>query len=246
VGAGHVDLRWAGPLSRLRRRFPADAIDSELPWPPSPAERSAELEPLVAFTAAASLGLAGGLSPGPLTALVITRSLRYGPREGAVVALAPVITDGPLLLGGAALAGWMPPAAFGVIALVGAVFLGWLGWESLRAGPLDVDALEPPTGGVWRGVLTNLLNPHPYLFWIAIGGPLLARTEGAATAAFLAGFFGALCGSKAGMAVVVGRSRHLLAGRGYVWAQRGLGLAMWALAAGFVVDGLGRLGLVGG
>jgi len=88
------------------------------------------MEPLAAFTAAASLGLAGGLAPGPLTALVITRALRYGPRAGAVVALAPVLTDGPLLIGGAALAAWLPPAAFGGIALSGA------------AGLVSLDGLE--------------------------------------------------------------------------------------------------------
>ena len=36
-----------------------------------------------------TFGLAGGLAPGPITALVIGQTLRYGRSEGVKVALAP-------------------------------------------------------------------------------------------------------------------------------------------------------------
>lgn len=202
-----------------------------------------------ALLTGAGLGLAGGAAPGPLTALVLTRTLRYGPREGMRVALAPVLTDGPLLLGSAALAHRLAEDAsvFGLISLAGAGFLVYLGVESLRASPLDLDALEPPSGGVWRAVLTNLLNPHPYLFWVAVGGPLVAeaaRTGPGAVAAFLIGFFGALCGAKVAMALLAGQARGWLTGRAYVWLLRGLGLTMWVFAAGFAWDALRRFGLL--
>ncbi len=35
-------------------------------------------------------GLSGGLTPGPLLALIITQSLRYGPREGIRIAIAKI------------------------------------------------------------------------------------------------------------------------------------------------------------
>ena len=50
------------------------------------------------MTSGILLGLSGGLSPGPLTALVISQTLRFGAREGMLVALAPILTDGPLVL----------------------------------------------------------------------------------------------------------------------------------------------------
>ncbi len=207
-----------------------------------------------AFAAAAALGLAGGLTPGPLTALVVTETLRHGVSEGVKVALAPVLTDGPLLLGAALLAVQLEAleldGTLGVIALGGAVLLTWLGWESVRATGLDLDAApERATGGVLRGVLTNFLNPHPYIFWVAVGGPLLAKVWSGGSAlsvtAFVAGFFGALCGSKILLAVLVGRARKALSGAGYAWTVRALGVAMWGFAVAFALEGLHRLGLLG-
>lgn len=203
----------------------------------------------VALLTGAGLGLAGGAAPGPLTALVLTRTLRYGPAEGIRVAMAPIITDGPLLLGSAMLAQHLSDGVLAVISLAGAAFLVVLGIESLRAEPLDLDALEAPTGGVMRAVLTNLLNPHPYLFWVAVGGPLVAeasQTGASSVAAFLAGFFGGLCGAKAAMALLAGSARGWLTGGAYVWLLRALGVIMWVFAGGFVWDALHRLGVLGG
>lgn len=202
-----------------------------------------------ALLTGAGLGLAGGAAPGPLTALVLTRTLRYGTAEGVRVAMAPLLTDGPLLLASAVLAHRLSEESvvFGLISLAGAVFLVYLGAESFRASPLDLDALEPPRGGVRQAVLTNLLNPHPYLFWIAVGGPLVAASARAGlgtAAAFLVGFFGALCGAKIAMALLAGRARSWLTGRAYLWLLRALGGTMWVLAAGFVWEGLRRLGVL--
>lgn len=43
------------------------------------------------------LGLSAGVSPGPLTVLVISQTLTHGPREGYKVAFAPLITDAPII-----------------------------------------------------------------------------------------------------------------------------------------------------
>jgi threonine/homoserine/homoserine lactone efflux protein len=43
------------------------------------------------------LGLAAGFSPGPLTVLVISETLRHGLRAGVKVSLAPVLTDLPII-----------------------------------------------------------------------------------------------------------------------------------------------------
>jgi threonine/homoserine/homoserine lactone efflux protein len=44
------------------------------------------------------LGLAAGFSPGPLTVLVIGETLRHGLRSGLQVAIAPILTDIPVIL----------------------------------------------------------------------------------------------------------------------------------------------------
>jgi threonine/homoserine/homoserine lactone efflux protein len=49
------------------------------------------------LSAGITLGLSAGFSPGPLSTLVISHSLRYGTREGVKVAMAPFITDVPIV-----------------------------------------------------------------------------------------------------------------------------------------------------
>ena len=82
------------------------------------------------------LGLAGGLTPGPLTALVMTQTLQHGTREGVKVALVPVFTDGPLVAASAFLVVSLEGAdtTLGVLGLVGAAFLLWLAWDTLGRG----------------------------------------------------------------------------------------------------------------
>ena len=50
------------------------------------------------FLAGISLGLSAGFSPGPLLAMVISHTLRYGVRTGIVVACAPLLTDVPIVI----------------------------------------------------------------------------------------------------------------------------------------------------
>jgi threonine/homoserine/homoserine lactone efflux protein len=44
------------------------------------------------------LGLSAGFAPGPLLTLVISESLQHGVRSGIKVALAPIISDLPIIL----------------------------------------------------------------------------------------------------------------------------------------------------
>ena len=146
-----------------------------------------------------TFGLAGGLSPGPLTALVVSQTVRFGLREGCTVALAPIVTDGPLIaiaalaVGGLAAYTW----AISAIAFVGAAFLLWLAFETFNAPPIDVDVNAAPQS-LRKSVLTNLLNPHPYLFWLAVGGPVVVDAVEAGwltLVLFLTTFFVAIVGS---------------------------------------------------
>ena len=44
------------------------------------------------------LGLAAGISPGPLLTLVISTTLERGFRAGTRIAIAPLITDAPIIV----------------------------------------------------------------------------------------------------------------------------------------------------
>ncbi len=92
-----------------------------------------------------------------------------------------------------------------------------------------------------KGVLVNVLSPHPYLFWISVGAPLVHRAMAVsvlAAGAFIAGFYLFLVGSKIALALVVARSRTVIKGRAYGVIMRGLGGVLCLLAVMLVKDGL--------
>ena len=188
------------------------------------------------------LGLSAGLSPGPMLTLVISQTLRHGVREGAKVALAPLLTDTPIviacLLFLSVLSDMAP--ALGVISLFGGIYLFYLGLNSLRYTAVDVEEDVDPQS-LKKGLVVNFLNPSPYLFWASIGGPLVLKASSTSlvyAAAFILPFYVLLVGSKIVVAIVSGRSRNLLKSRHYKTVIRTLGLALIGFGVLFLRDGV--------
>lgn len=190
------------------------------------------------------LGLSGGLTPGPLLALVASETLRHGARAGIGVALAPLLTDLPIVLATVLLLRPLTDQAvpLALIHLGGGLYLAWLGLQGMRFRGVELEPTEP-AGSLRRGVIANFLNPSPYLFWLAVGAPtvLAAWRQGwPAAAAFVVAFYGLLVGSKVLLALALGRARHLLRSGGYIVLMRGLGLLLLAYALLFLRES-GRL-----
>ena len=198
--------------------------------------------------AGAAFGLAAGLAPGPLLGLVIGQTVRHGTREGLKVAVAPLITDAPIVLGSVfILSRIASDALLGFIALAGGAFVAFLAAESLRTTRLDTTGDGTPPRSWRQGAIVNALNPHPYLFWVTVGAPILVDAAGSGPAGpigFLAGFYLCLVGSKVGIALAVGASRGALTGRAYPWIMRALGLVLALLAVLLVREGLILLGIL--
>jgi len=186
-----------------------------------------------------SMGLSAGISPGPLLALVVTASLRSGLPGGLRVALAPIITDLPIITLAVLLAGYLPPQALRWVGTAGAVVVVWLGIETVRAArhaelPRVTGERGDPRRELWRGIVVNALNPHPYLFWATIGAPALVsswRQSPGYALAFLLSFYALLLGSKVVVAWVVSRQ---VGGLTRLWYRRVLiwcGLLLFGMAA---------------
>jgi threonine/homoserine/homoserine lactone efflux protein len=193
------------------------------------------------------LGLAAGLSPGPLLVMVITRTLRHGPREGVKTAFAPLLSDLPIVLAATLLLAGVADhgPALGLVSLAGALFLAYLGAEGLRGGALEVeDAAARTPRSLTNGALVNLLNPQPYLFWITVGAPTVLQgwKQGwLPPALFVGSFYVCLVGSKVGLALLTGRSRAFLGHRAYAYVLRGLGAMLLLFAAGLLLEAVRRL-----
>ncbi len=194
------------------------------------------------------LGLSGGLAPGPLLTLVASETLRHGARAGVWVALAPLLTDPPIILATVLL---LRPLAdqhlpLALIHLGGGLYLAWLGIQGVRFRGAELEPTDP-ANSPRRGVIANFLNPSPYLFWLAVGAPTVLaawRESWSAAVAFVAAFYALLVGSKVLLAMALGRARHFLRGGGYIVLMRGLGLLLLAYALLFLRES-GRLLMAG-
>ncbi len=195
------------------------------------------------------LGLSAGFSPGPLLMLVISETLRHGTKSGMKVALAPIITDLPIILVTLAclvqLSGYHD--ILGIISLAGGLFVLFTGYEAIRTREVEIALPKEQPRSLLKGVLTNFLSPHPYLFWISVGAPMLTRslTIGLAPfVAFIASFYLSLVGAKIVLAIAVGRSKQFLSSRLYLYIMRLLGVLLILLAVMLLREGLKLLGFM--
>ena len=201
------------------------------------------------LTIGAVLGLSAGIAPGPLLTLVISETLRHDTRSGIRVALAPLATDFPIILLTLFVMSKLSnfQGILGLISIAGGLFILSMGFESLRTTGFDLQIRESESRSLRKGILANVLSPHPYLFWFSVGGPMMAKAFGAgplAPVAFIAGFYACLVGSKIMLAMLVGKSRFIFRGKVYVWTMRLLGAVLIGLAVFLFRDGLALSGLL--
>lgn len=194
----------------------------------------------------AVLGLTAGISPGPVLTLVISETLRKDRKAGIKVALSPLITDIPIILISLLLLSGLKQSdtALGIIALTGSVFLVVLGIDCLKFKGMRPDVTGSGPGSLWKGVTANLMNPHPYLFWITVGGPMVVRgwqTGFLAVFFFFLSFYMSLVGSKVIVALLTERSKTIMNDRGYIRIMQILGIALFVFAALFFAEGIKTL-----
>jgi threonine/homoserine/homoserine lactone efflux protein len=102
----------------------------------------------------------------------------------------------------------LPSEVLAALSAAGAVFVAWLAWEALH-GSSD----ETATGDLRRAVVVNALSPHPWLFWVTVGGPIVVDAGRTGGAAFIAAFYAMLVGTKVAIAAVVEAGRRRGTGR---------------------------------
>jgi len=181
------------------------------------------------------LGLYAGLTPGPLLTLVISEALQHDFKAGFKVAIAPIISDAPIILLSLFVVHQLSnlEQTLALIALTGGCFVFWMGYESVSFQGVKLHLQQPKSHALRKGVLVNLLSPYPYLFWLTVGAPLVnkAQTEHAmAPVLFILGFYLLLVGLKILLAYWVGQSKSFLQGRSYIYTVRFLGLILFVLA----------------
>ena len=191
------------------------------------------------------LGLSCGLALGPLMA----QTLRHGALEGCKIGLTPLVTDAPIILVALFVAARLAElrSLLGIVSIAEGAFILYLAWDTLRRVCVDAEAPPDRPRSWFKGILTNLLSPHPWLFWLTVGAAILAKAMAQSwlvAVAFLCGFYLLLVGSKMLVALMAGRSRNLLSGRPYRVVMRVLAVALGFFAILLFREGLQRLAVI--
>jgi len=188
-------------------------------------------------------GLVAGLSPGPILTLVMAETLKFGKEEGLKVAVSPLITDSIIILLTLLALSTLAEhgMVIGLISILGACYLIYVGLENLRTKTSKIEVVVVKKEAFKRAIITNLLNPHTYLFWISVGSPIILETlaaDASAVIPFLLGFYTFLIGSMIFIAIVIDRSKSLVDSKYYSYVIRVLGIVLIVFALVFLTEGL--------
>ncbi len=162
------------------------------------------------------LGLPAAAQPGPFQAYLLAQTMKNGWRRTLPAALAPLISDGPIILLVVLLLTRLPPAFLRALQIAGALFLLFLAWRAVqsfrRAGLVSAPSAAAARQSIVEAAIMNLLNPNPYIYWATVTGPILVaawRQSPLHGAAFLLGFYGTLVGGLALFVLFSGGARQL-------------------------------------
>jgi threonine/homoserine/homoserine lactone efflux protein len=160
-----------------------------------------------------SFGFSAAASPGPMQAFLLSQSLKNGWLKTLPAALAPLISDGPIIVLVLFILSQVPEGGLRLIRIVGGLFILYLAWGAFKTyrrqsdeGDLNIEA-DSGANNLLKAALTNFLSPVPYIFWSTVLGPLLLQgwQESPSTGlAFLLAFYTTLVGGFALTIIVFG------------------------------------------
>ncbi len=201
------------------------------------------IESLSFFISGAIFGLVAGISPGPLLTLVISETLKHNRKEGFKVACVPLLTDVPIVFVSVFFLAKISSSnlIFGIISLTGAFFLFYLSYEIFKVKELSLDLQKMNSQSLKKGIITNILNPHPYLFWITIGAPTVIKAfniNALSVCMFISSFYLFLIGSKIVIILLISKSKTFLNNILYIYLLRFLGLVLFFFGVVFIKEAL--------
>jgi len=197
-----------------------------------------------ALLAGLTIGLGSGAAPGPLMGLAITTTMRSGLAAGIRISIAPLFSDAMIILLSLTIVAQLPPTGIHIMGVAGAIVVGFFGVETL----LSARNAVPPASAdeiikrrhldrypvLLQGILINLLNPAPWIFWVTAGSTLLVnywRDSPANAVGFLIMFYLMLIGVKVALVVALAATRHRMTTQTYRAILIGSGVLLLIAAA---------------
>ncbi|MBV5347265.1 LysE family transporter [bacterium] len=161
-------------------------------------------------------GLAAASQPGPFQTYIISQTLTRGWKRTLPAALAPLVSDGPIILVCLLMLSQVPAWLQRFLYLAGGLFILYLAYGTFKSWKnFDLQMAQPESTGrqsVLKAALMNALSPNPYIFWTLVTGPILLkgwRETPVNGIGFLAGFYVTMIGSLAAIILVFGLASRL-------------------------------------
>ena len=159
---------------------------------------------------------AAGVQPGPLQTYIISQTLLKGWRRNLPAALAPLISDGPIITICLLILSQVPAWLQRFLYVAGGLFVLYLAHGAYRTWRHFDPNLPSPEAGtqkrILKAALVNLLNPSPYIFWTLVTGPILLtgwRKAPSYGLGFIVGFYATMILSLAAIILVFSTTRQL-------------------------------------
>lgn len=191
------------------------------------------------------LGFSSGISPGVLFALIISESIQHGAKAGIRIAMAPLITDLPIILISLYVFSQLSQVKIllFLISLIGGSYICYLGYKNITVIP-EYSGAQVKSNSLRKGVIANIFAPGPYVFWMSIGAPLLSESFSISFISgilFIVVFYVMLVGMQITIGVVSSRMKKFIGGKFYLVVVRTLGLVLIALGLFYVYNGYAKL-----
>jgi threonine/homoserine/homoserine lactone efflux protein len=161
-------------------------------------------------------GFAAAVQPGPFQTYLISQTLSKGWRLTLPAALAPLISDGPIIVVAVVVLSQVPVWFQRFLYIAGGLFILYLAynafavWRHYDEGGVVTDS--PGRQSVVKAAMMAALSPGPYIYWSLVTGPILLtgwREAPSNGLGFLVSFYATIVLSLSGIIVVFGTARQL-------------------------------------
>jgi threonine/homoserine/homoserine lactone efflux protein len=161
-------------------------------------------------------GFAAAVQPGPFQTYLISQTLSKGWRLTLPAALAPLISDGPIIVVALVVLSQVPVWFQRFLYIAGGLFILYLAYSAFVAWRnYDKSGVVTDSSGrqsVVKAAMMVALSPGPYIYWSLVTGPILLtgwREAPANGLGFLVSFYATIVLSLSGIIVMFGTARQL-------------------------------------
>jgi len=120
------------------------------------------------------LGLSLAAPPGPVNAIIASKSLRNW-QNGAMIGFGALTADMTFMVITIFFGELIPESAVPLISFGGGIFLAWLAYSSLRSEASYTHNQDEALNGksYFVGLTMGLTNPFQIMWWVSVGVPLV-------------------------------------------------------------------------